>query len=295
MEDEVDIHVHNVNSAYMYSFFAVYDGHGGQHASQYARKHLMNRITKQKLFWNDDDECVKKSIRKGFLSTHADMSKIIDKWPRTRGGYPSTAGTTCSVVFITNNGKVYIGHVGDSAIVLGVRDEVDGSLKANCLTVFHKPDTPEEKKRIEESGGQVMDREGVSRVVWNRPKAPHTTGPTTAASTQFQCIPFLAMARSLGDFWSYNMNTGKYVVSPDPDVCSLQLDLACHKCLILATDGLWDMIPPQEAMDLITEYINSPHSNPEHSPASLLAQTALERWSDRGHRADNTSVIVIKL
>ena len=39
-------------------------------------------------------------------------------------GYPSTAGTTASVCFI-RNGKLYIAHVGDSTIVMGMKNNPD--------------------------------------------------------------------------------------------------------------------------------------------------------------------------
>lgn len=60
----------------------------------------------------------------------------------------------------------------------------------------HKPDSPEEKKRIEECGGQVVAKSGVQRVVWNRPRNQHQ-GPIRR-STPIDRIPFLAVARSLG-------------------------------------------------------------------------------------------------
>lgn len=47
---------------------------------------------------------------------------LIEKWPKTVTGLPSTAGTTASVAFI-RRGKIYIGHVGDSAIVLGYQKD----------------------------------------------------------------------------------------------------------------------------------------------------------------------------
>ena len=47
---------------------------------------------------------------------------ILEKWPTTSAGLPSTAGTTASVAFI-RRGKIYVGHVGDSGIVLGYQDE----------------------------------------------------------------------------------------------------------------------------------------------------------------------------
>ena len=45
---------------------------------------------------------------------------LLEKWPKTASGLPSTAGTTASIAFI-RRGKIYVGHVGDSAIVLGVQ------------------------------------------------------------------------------------------------------------------------------------------------------------------------------
>lgn len=60
----------------------------------------------------------------------------------------------------------------------------------------HKPECPEERKRIEECGGEVVSKAGVQRVVWNRPKLNHK-GPIRR-STVTDKIPFLAVARSLG-------------------------------------------------------------------------------------------------
>lgn len=47
---------------------------------------------------------------------------ILETWPRTATGLPSTSGTTATVAFI-KKGKIYVGHVGDSCIVLGYQDK----------------------------------------------------------------------------------------------------------------------------------------------------------------------------
>ena len=44
-------------------------------------------------------------------------------------------------------------------------------------------------------------------------------------STVCDEIPFLAVARSLGDLWSYNPKKDVYVVSPEPDVHVYPIDI----------------------------------------------------------------------
>lgn len=47
---------------------------------------------------------------------------FLESWPRTASGLPSTSGTTATVAFI-KRGKIYVGHVGDSCIVLGYQEK----------------------------------------------------------------------------------------------------------------------------------------------------------------------------
>ena len=121
---------------------------------------------------------------------------MTDKWPRTASGLPSTAGTTASIAFI-RKGKIYIGHVGDSAIILGYQEKGEDTWKSKALTKDHKPECVVEMSRIQGSGGKVINKSGVPRVVWNRPRIGHK-GPVRR-STLIDEIPFLAVARSLGN------------------------------------------------------------------------------------------------
>ena len=124
-----------------YAYFGIFDGHGGREAAQYAKvstitrrppplfcinpvlfqAHLMDSITSNRNFWSDDDQLVLKAIREGFLTTQNNMWKALPGWKKTNQGHPSTAGTTASICFI-KRGKLFIGHVGDSGIILGERD-----------------------------------------------------------------------------------------------------------------------------------------------------------------------------
>lgn len=154
---------------------------------------------------------------------------FIEKWPRTANGHLSTAGTTATVAFMRRE-KIYIGHVGDSGIVLGYQNPGERRWRAKQLTTDHKPESQAEKARIQRSGGQVAIKSGVPRVVWNRPRDPMHRGPIKRR-TLVDDIPFLAVARSLGDLWSYNSRCKEFVVSPDPDVKVVKIDPNTFRCV----------------------------------------------------------------
>jgi len=53
-----------------------------------------------------------------------------------------------------------------------------------------------------------------------------------------------------GDLWSYNAQKDAYVVSPKPDVTVVDIDKN-HCFIILATDGLWHVVEPSQAVDIV--------------------------------------------
>ncbi|KAM4627939.1 protein phosphatase, Mg2+/Mn2+ dependent, 1Da [Polymixia lowei] len=274
------------------AFFAVFDGHGGREAAHFARDYLWEFIKKQRGFWSKCDEEVCAAIRRGFVACHHAMWKKLPEWPKTLTGLPSTSGTTASVVVIRGN-RMYVAHVGDSAVVLGIQDDPsDQFIKAVEVTQDHKPELPRERERIEGLGGSVIKKSGVNRVVWKRPRLSHN-GPVRR-STVIDQIPFLAVARALGDLWSYDFYSGEFVVSPEPDTSVVTLDPRKHRYIILGSDGLWNMVPPQDAISMCQD--NDEAMAPcGVSSARQLVSHALLRWRQRMLRADNTSAIVIAL
>ena len=254
------------------AYFGIFDGHGGKEAAEFARQHLCDHILKQDDFWptttdeQEYDQSILSAIRKGFLVCHENMWNHVGKWPKTSSGLPSTSGSTASVVFIRGN-KIYIGHVGDSAIVLAEGESLYKPWTANRLTRDHKPEDPLELKRIRDSGGNVLCKAGVHRVVWNRQKlnssssyrhrystTTMTTTTTTSpngTTTEYEQIPFLAVSRALGDLWSLNPETKLYSVSPEPELAVIEIDSNKHRAIILATDGLWNMVTPETTVEIV--------------------------------------------
>ncbi|GMS88182.1 hypothetical protein PENTCL1PPCAC_10357, partial [Pristionchus entomophagus] len=293
MEDRVHVHVHRcaVTGAVDWTYVAVYDGHGGPEASEYCRQHLLKNIQAEKDFDSENDDEFLEAIRSGFLKTHHTMWKEVDNWERTASGYPSTAGTTASCAFI-RRGKLYVGHVGDSAILLTTRSDPELFYR---LTEDHKPESHVEKKRIEASGGHVLQKSSVYRVVWTRATLGHV-GPIRR-TTPTQTIPFLAVARSLGDFWSYVEETQEFAVSPIPDVSVTELT-PDHYSIVLASDGLTNVLSAGLESAVMYElaaeeqqrrWFTNPDEHP--NPARILMRKTMLAW--RRFRADNVSVVSV--
>lgn len=151
---------------------------------------------------------------------------------------------------------------------------------AKLATKPHKPDNVKEKLRIESLGGKItVDKKGVTRVVWQRRY-------TETGVSQIELIPYLNVSQSLGDLWSATEEYHDYLISPIPDVGIFSLDPTKHS---LASDGIWDMLSPQEAVNIIHGLYKT--TNLSDIP-NVLIRTALERWNEKGFPADNMSVIV---
>ncbi|XP_072048047.1 protein phosphatase 1D-like [Amphiura filiformis] len=190
---------------------------------------------------------------------------------------------------------MYVAHVGDSRIVAGVKNRYN-RIEPKALTIDHKPSNRSEIERIEKLGGQVLYKNGVPRVVWARTKHSHT-GPVRR-STHVDHIPFLAVARSLGDLWSYQFEHEDYLVSPEPDITHHIIDPEHHRFLVIGSDGLWNMMSVYDAVRQVEKYSweranKSGGRLLSHTISKQLVQTTINKWNARSLRADNTTAITI--
>jgi protein phosphatase 1L len=189
-------------------------------------------------------EDVFKAIEDGFVKTDSMYTKIDSKMHHDDGC------TATAALIIRSN--LYLAHVGDSRAVLGTLRS-DGSVTAMPLTEDHKPNEPRERTRIESHGGTVI-----------------------FAGT-WRLSGVLAISRAFG-----NRLLKRWVVA-HPEIREDFLTER-SKCLIVASDGLWDVFTNQEAVDAVSGF-----ENPE-TAASELIQQAYDRGS-----FDNISCIVVML
>jgi len=185
-----------------------------------------------------------------FESAFGDLDTLIYK---SLGHLAEECGSTAVIAIIKGN-TLYVANVGDSRAVL------DRPVEEARVSKDHKPGDEGEISRIEELGGTVVELRGVHRVEGN-----------------------LAVARAFGDF-----GLKRYISEvPYTSTTKLSLDPDEEKdrALILACDGLWDVVSDQEALDLVINACSRGVS--AKGAADILRDEALERNSK-----DNISVMV---
>ena len=143
---------------------------------------------------------------------------------------------------------MFVAGVGDSAVILGKLDPIKGPI-AKVVTVYHKPDNEEEEARIVKMGGTVELINGVKRVVYE-PEFPSQA--TDDESRPHYAIPKLNLSRGLGDLWSFMASKRDYLISPVPDVFIYHLDPTVHKYIVIATDGVLDVLSPPKVCPVST-------------------------------------------
>ncbi|KAK8686537.1 hypothetical protein V6N13_125561 [Hibiscus sabdariffa] len=166
-----------------------------------------------------------------------------------------------AVVAVVGNGRLVVANCGDSRAVLS-RGGV-----ATALSYDHKPDRPEELERVEAAGGRVIN--------WNG----------------YRVLGVLATSRSIGDQYL------KPFVICKPEVTVRELTNR-DEFVILASDGLWDVISNEVACRVVRRCLNGQiRSNSDvvnQNRAAEAAAVLVELAMSRGSR-DNISVIVVEL
>ncbi|KAK2076821.1 hypothetical protein QBZ16_005047 [Prototheca wickerhamii] len=176
------------------------------------------------------------------------------------GGYEQLAlvGTT-AVVVLVGASMLYVANAGDSRVVL-----CRGGL-ALPLTDDHKAAREDETARVEAAGGQILFWNGV------------------------RVMGLLAVSRAIGDH-----SLRPYVIA-EPEV-TIVARHAEDELLVMASDGLWDVMSNQEACTLAKKCLQRARQRGStRQSAARVAATVLTRAAvDRGSR-DNVTVVVVDL
>lgn len=182
------------------------------------------------------------------------------------------SGATATTVVLSSD-RIFVAHVGDSRAVLGFHPPAKQWMVRE-LTRDHKPELPEERSRIERTGAQVI-------TVGQQPNV------TCRVYSHQQAWPSINMSRSLGDLHAHSQGL---IAEPEVNLIERSWDASSRAVVILASDGLWDVIDSFTAVTMAWEAFEK-GADPSH----VLSQEAYARWARRELQAgysDDISIIV---
>ncbi|KAK9069102.1 hypothetical protein SSX86_013218 [Deinandra increscens subsp. villosa] len=163
-------------------------------------------------------------------------------------------GGACCVTAIIASGNLVVSNAGDCRAV------VSRGGAAEALTSDHRPSRPDEKQRIESLGGYVDCSRGMSRVLGT-----------------------LAVSRGIGD------RSLKQWITAEPETKVIKI-MPEFEFLIMASDGLWEKVSNQEAVDLARPFCESNDKSETISACKKLVELSASRGS-----VDDTSVMIVQL
>lgn len=274
------------------SLFAIYDGHNGAFAADYARDRFRELLSESEVLRE-----VNRRARRGPMCAE-DVAKVrellveafetVDDEIVTRTVRMSKRDGSTVLLGLLVGGKLFVANIGDSRGVFSRASSgdfhEDEDHDAIRVSVDHKPDCAKETARVEAAGGKIV-YSGCWRVAHDR-------------------VPLrLAISRSLGDHpLKVNLpeSCSAPLVSVEPDITVVDVASAQNELMVFASDGLWDRLSDNEAVRLARAKVaefdaddddgdsSSPSSESLRYAASALIKDALNKRS-----MDNITAMVV--
>jgi len=228
-----------------FTVFGVADGHGlnGHWASHWTTRFIVGLVLREISSTGSlpSDE----RITKLFATAHDSLMKTAskDRFDLTM------SGSTLSVCILDRSSQVaLVAWVGDSRCVVGNGKK---SMVPH-VTVDHKPDLPEETRRIRSCGGEVLKNE------WDIPHRVYVRGTDK---------PGLAMSRAIGDLYAH---TAGVIHTPGIQRFQFQSD----SVMLCCSDGVWEFLDETEAVSII----HGAGRDHVRQATQELARQSRDRW-----------------
>lgn len=252
-------------------FVAVFDGHGGSDVSTMLRERLYQLYRNQLA----ERHCMARSDSD--LNTLRRVPSASSHTGAIRGALEEVETNVLiqeDLVYQGSTAVVVIIHLGDdgaktllSANVGDSRAVLSRNTEAVELTRDHKPNDEREKARIRALGEDVE---------WD----PYG---------QLFRVRDLSLSRAIGDRFA------KPAVSSEAEIKHFPLLEGQDEFIILASDGLWDVMSSQEAVDYVHESLrNDDIKLKDHVPRESIARKVANEALERGS-ADNVCVVIVWL
>jgi len=233
----------------------VYDGHGraGEKVSEFVLQNLPGELTGRKDQLISDPA---KALKEAYVQVDTDLASSVDA---------SVSGTT-AVTCLIKDRHCWFANSGDSRAV--VLRKVPNGLKAIDLTIDHKPDSPNEMKRILQMGGHVTP-----------------AGANGSPSRVWHNLRGLAMARSIGDHAAATVG-----VIADPEITEYDV-VDDDYALVIASDGVWELLTSQQVADIAYGV----KSGDVQEMCEVISDQSSYMWKvEEGDYRDDITVVILK-
>ncbi|CAI0468805.1 unnamed protein product [Linum tenue] len=281
------------------TFVGVYDGHGGPETSRYVNDHLFQHLKSKYLlrFTSEQQSMSADVIRKAFQATEEGFLSVVTRqWPMK----PQIAAVgSCCLVGVVCNENLYIANLGDSRAVLGRAVKATGEVLSIQLSAEHNACYESVRQELfsmhPDDSNIVVLKHNVWRVK-GLIQISRSIGDVYLKKAEFNREPLYAKFRLREPF-------KRPILSADPSI-SIHKLLPVDQFVIFASDGLWEHLSNQEAVDIV-------QNHPRSGSAKRLVKAALQeaakkremRYSDlkkidrgvRRHFHDDITVIVLFL
>lgn len=274
------------------TFIGVYDGHGGPETSRFINNHLVQHL---KRFTAEQQSMSVDVIRKALQATEDGFTSIVAKQFSMK---PQIAAVgSCCLVGVICNGTLYIANLGDSRAVLGRAVKATGEVLAVQLSTEHNAAIESIRHELRSSHPDDPNIVVLKHNVWRVKgliQVSRSIGDVYLKKAEFNREPLYAKFRLREPF-------KMPILSSEPSISVHQLQPQ-DQFIIFASDGLWEHLTNQEAVDIV-------QNNPRNGIARRLVKTALQgaskkremRYSDlknidrgvRRHFHDDITVIVV--
>ncbi|KAJ4964197.1 hypothetical protein NE237_024136 [Protea cynaroides] len=276
------------------TFVGIYDGHGGPETSRYINNHLFHNL---KRFTSEQQAMSVDVIRKAFQATEEGFFSLVAKqWSMK----PQIAAVgSCCLVGVICSGTLYIANVGDSRAVMGRLVKATGEVLSVQLSAEHNAAIESVRQELHSLHPDDSQIVVLKHNVWRVKgliQVSRSIGDVYLKKAEFNREPLYAKFRLREPF-------RRPILSSEPSISVHQLE-PHDQFLIFASDGLWEHLSNQEAVDLV-------QSGSRNGSARRLVKTALQeaakkremRYSDlkkidrgvRRHFHDDITVIVVFL
>lgn len=284
-----DMNISSLNRLNMQpqSFFGVFDGHGGMEASNYVGENLHLSIieefrTLKKRLDLEDEELSAETIQQEIESRITIAFEKTDEAFLKDSSRPQ-AGSTATTVLIVGS-EMYVANVGDSRTVLSRKGV------AERLSNDHKPSRSDEAQRIRETGGfvihgRIMGELAVSRAFGDAPfKTFELPEPPKQEEEE--------KPRSEYDSQELPVNPNEILKGPlviaTPEITRTEIT-DDTEFLLLASDGLFDVLKDQEAIDFIRSKLS------EFGDVQRAVEAMVEYAVVQQRSTDNVTAVVVLL